>query len=410
MQIKRHAPAEVRELLQEGGDSDGVSSCVNHARGRRTHEKNRDQGHQDPQARLNAGAADSQKRAEGVMERKKTTKRNGKQKVGDTQHRKMGTGLGLGQKDRIQSLESALITLQSKSAVTLGQASKTETSQRHMALNIRSICVLKASIFYATMNQAFSASEESKHDHEASSTNLSSYARETLRYVSLLPHRVMEDGTGRYDWSCLKFTFQEDRRAKRLAQAKGKTPLRGKDAGVEDEDEVKEDDDDADQEQSKVSACSNKEEEKCEVCCGLDSSKTNPMILCGSLSKGCGKAWHLFCIGLETIPRCNWFCAACRSPRLTCGKEVPLSPATKPTLTGKRERQDGGDRIGRTFAGEDGAGASKTHAYEDDGYEHTHTHTHTHTHKRRATYTLSTYNTHTHNIHNAHTQHTHVQA
>ena len=28
MQIKRHAPAEVRELLQEGGESDGVQSVL----------------------------------------------------------------------------------------------------------------------------------------------------------------------------------------------------------------------------------------------------------------------------------------------------------------------------------------------------------------------------------------------
>ena len=73
----------------------------------------------------------------------------------------------------------------------------------------------------------------------------------------------------------------------------------------------------------------------CKVCGGLDSSKTNPIIHCGShgsLSKGCGKGWHLLCLGQESLPRCDWFCATCRSPCPPRGCEVGESTKRRAAL------------------------------------------------------------------------------
>ena len=85
-----------------------------------------------------------------------------------------------------------------------------------------------------------------------------------------------------------------------------------------------------------VMASEGLEDDVCQLCAGSHSTPQNPIVLCGSDATGCGKGWHLSCIGLNELPEEDWFCATCRHiAGPSSGAESDMKAHGNVTLTGK---------------------------------------------------------------------------
>jgi hypothetical protein len=105
------------------------------------------------------------------------------------------------------------------------------------------------------------------------------------------------------------------------------------------------------------------DDDKCQLCLGLDSTADNPIVLCGSDTEGCGKGWHLHCIGFKELPADDWFCNEC-APQ-------PLRVVRRP-LTGKSASaaaaasgEEAGKQLLGDPSGKGGSVVGENHVWED---------------------------------------------
>ena len=79
------------------------------------------------------------------------------------------------------------------------------------------------------------------------------------------------------------------------------------------------------------------DDDVCQACMGSESTPENQIVLCGSDVEGCGRGWHLLCIGLKVLPEDDWFCPSCRPSQSTSGRSATGGDKTARTSKSQAE-------------------------------------------------------------------------